>query len=145
MHDCKASHDSLLAALCLFRTLVSSECLPLHADTLPCGSHTVRTTAETGWYDGQTWVKPPTVLMRDRLVNNEIVLPALRRVRAALLAAASASLASVAALQLGTAAAPASVTAPQPPLLASQPCAPAECEAVRCSACCFIDTACPCQ
>lgn len=34
---------------------------------------------ETGWYDGQTWIKPPEVLSRDRLVVSYQVQPILKR------------------------------------------------------------------
>ncbi|XP_024529832.1 protein CONSERVED IN THE GREEN LINEAGE AND DIATOMS 27, chloroplastic [Selaginella moellendorffii] len=40
---------------------------------------------ETGWYDGQTWIKPPEVLARDRLVGAYTVKPALSRVRVTLI------------------------------------------------------------
>lgn len=40
---------------------------------------------ETGWYDGQTWVKTPQVLMRDRLMSNYTVKPALARLKSTLL------------------------------------------------------------
>jgi hypothetical protein len=40
---------------------------------------------ETGWYDGQTWVKTPQVLMRDRLMSNYTVKPALARLKRTLL------------------------------------------------------------
>lgn len=34
---------------------------------------------ESGWYDGQTWPKPPSMLTRDRLIANFDVAPILRR------------------------------------------------------------------
>lgn len=34
---------------------------------------------ESGWYDGQTWTKPPAMLNRDRLIANFDVKPILRR------------------------------------------------------------------
>lgn len=34
---------------------------------------------ESGWYDGQTWPKPPAMLTRDRLIANFDVAPILRR------------------------------------------------------------------
>jgi hypothetical protein len=34
---------------------------------------------ESGWYDGQTWVKPPEVLTRDRLILSYQVAPILQR------------------------------------------------------------------
>ncbi|KAF6255565.1 hypothetical protein COO60DRAFT_199272 [Scenedesmus sp. NREL 46B-D3] len=40
---------------------------------------------ETGWYDGQVWVKTPQVLMRDRLMSNYTVKPALARLKRTLL------------------------------------------------------------
>ncbi|ERN42416.1 protein of unknown function (DUF1230) [Rubidibacter lacunae KORDI 51-2] len=39
---------------------------------------------ESGWYDGQTWEKPPEVLVRDRLVADYQVRPLLKRLRATL-------------------------------------------------------------
>jgi Conserved in the green lineage and diatoms 27 len=35
---------------------------------------------ESGWYDGQTWEKPPEVLMQDRLVVTYQIQPILQRV-----------------------------------------------------------------
>ena len=43
---------------------------------------------ETGWYDGQIWVKPPKVLARDRLLGSYEVKPTLGRLKATLAAAA---------------------------------------------------------
>lgn len=40
---------------------------------------------ETGWYDGQVWVKPPEVLARDRLLGSYEVKPVLRRLKGVLL------------------------------------------------------------
>lgn len=34
---------------------------------------------ESGWYDGQTWFKPPEVLTRDRLIVSYQVDPILQR------------------------------------------------------------------
>jgi hypothetical protein len=51
---------------------------------------------ETGWYDGQMFVKPPRVLARDRLLGTYEVKPVLARLRG-LLAAAGLSLAAVSA------------------------------------------------
>ncbi|BBM99077.1 hypothetical protein MPTK1_1g18510 [Marchantia polymorpha subsp. ruderalis] len=39
---------------------------------------------ETGWYDGEVWVKPPEVLARDRLLAYYKVKPALRRLKVTL-------------------------------------------------------------
>ncbi|CAM6087176.1 unnamed protein product [Calypogeia fissa] len=39
---------------------------------------------ETGWYDGQIWVKPPEVLARDRLLAYYKVKPALTRLKTTL-------------------------------------------------------------
>ncbi|APB33724.1 hypothetical protein GlitD10_1403 [Gloeomargarita lithophora Alchichica-D10] len=36
---------------------------------------------ESGWYDGQTWEKPPTVLLQEQLVSVYQVEPLLRRLR----------------------------------------------------------------
>ncbi|KAK9843139.1 hypothetical protein WJX74_007611 [Apatococcus lobatus] len=40
---------------------------------------------ESGWYDGQIWVKPPQYLARDRLLGTYTVRPALARLRTTLL------------------------------------------------------------
>ncbi|MGB0561547.1 MAG: CGLD27 family protein [Spirulinaceae cyanobacterium] len=42
---------------------------------------TTVTYEESGWYDGQTWTKPPEVLARDRLVMTYQVQPALTRLQ----------------------------------------------------------------
>jgi Conserved in the green lineage and diatoms 27 len=36
---------------------------------------------ETGWYDGQSWTKPPQELAQDRLIGTYQVLPILRRLK----------------------------------------------------------------
>lgn len=36
---------------------------------------------ESGWYDGQTWTKPPEILTRDRLIVSYQVQPILKRVK----------------------------------------------------------------
>eukprot|EP00884_Botryococcus_braunii_P007181 jgi/Botrbrau1/16464/Bobra.0142s0059.1 len=53
---------------------------------------------ETGWYDGQTFVKPPEVLTRDRLLGMYEVKPILARLKVTLLAAGSTLMATAAAL-----------------------------------------------
>lgn len=40
---------------------------------------------ETGWYDGQTWVKTPELLARDRLLASYRVKPVLKKIRNILL------------------------------------------------------------
>lgn len=40
---------------------------------------------ESGWYDGQVWIKPLTVLKQDRLVGQYQVLPLLARIKRVLL------------------------------------------------------------
>jgi hypothetical protein len=50
---------------------------------------------ETGWYDGQTWVKTPQVLMRDRLMSNYTVKPALARLKRTLLGLGGALVSSM--------------------------------------------------
>lgn len=50
---------------------------------------------ETGWYDGQVWVKTPQVLTRDRLEGNYTVKPALNRLKGTLLAVSGAAVLSV--------------------------------------------------
>jgi Conserved in the green lineage and diatoms 27 len=36
---------------------------------------------ESGWYDGQTWIKPEEVLVRDRLIVSYQIKPILRRLQ----------------------------------------------------------------
>jgi hypothetical protein len=36
---------------------------------------------ESGWYDGQTWVKTNEILIQDRLVGTYEVLPVMARLR----------------------------------------------------------------
>jgi hypothetical protein len=36
---------------------------------------------ESGWYDGQTWTKPPEILTRDRLIVSYQVQPILLRLK----------------------------------------------------------------
>ncbi|GIL69293.1 hypothetical protein Vretifemale_230 [Volvox reticuliferus] len=43
---------------------------------------------ETGWYDGEMFVKPPEVLMRDRLLGTYEVKPVLAKLRSTLLGSA---------------------------------------------------------
>lgn len=43
---------------------------------------------ETGWYDGQVWVKDPSMLLRDRLLGINMVKPTLQRLRATLVSLA---------------------------------------------------------
>ena len=49
---------------------------------------------ETGWYDGQTYVKPPEVLARDRLVGTYEVNPVMNRLRQTMLSTGGTLLAS---------------------------------------------------
>lgn len=53
---------------------------------------------ETGWYDGQVFVKPPEVLMRDRLLGTYEVKPALQKLRSTLLGSGLALLATAVVL-----------------------------------------------
>jgi hypothetical protein len=36
---------------------------------------------ESGWYDGQVWVKTPDVLMKDRVIADYILFPILKRIK----------------------------------------------------------------
>jgi Conserved in the green lineage and diatoms 27 len=36
---------------------------------------------ESGWYDGQTWIKTPEILTRDRLLVNYEIQPILKRIK----------------------------------------------------------------
>jgi Conserved in the green lineage and diatoms 27 len=40
---------------------------------------------ESGWYDGQTWIKTPEILTRDRLLVSYEVQPILKRIKITLL------------------------------------------------------------
>ena len=50
-------------------------------------SSVARVQEETGWYDGLTFVKPPEVLARDRLLGTYEVSPVMKRLRATMLGA----------------------------------------------------------
>ncbi|PNW83618.1 hypothetical protein CHLRE_05g237050v5 [Chlamydomonas reinhardtii] len=49
---------------------------------------------ETGWYDGEMFVKPPEVLMRDRLLGTYEVKPVLSKLRSTLVGSAGVLLAT---------------------------------------------------
>ena len=53
---------------------------------------------ETGWYDGQTYVKDPEMLARDRLLGTYVVRPIVERLRKTLLACGLGVFVSLAAL-----------------------------------------------
>ena len=36
---------------------------------------------ESGWYDGQIWIKPPEVLLQDRLIGTYEIYPGLLRLQ----------------------------------------------------------------
>ncbi|MGB1417699.1 MAG: CGLD27 family protein, partial [Synechococcus sp.] len=36
---------------------------------------------ESGWYDGQVWIKPPEVLLQDRLIGTYEIYPGLLRLQ----------------------------------------------------------------
>jgi hypothetical protein len=36
---------------------------------------------ESGWYDGQIWIKTPEMLIQDRLVADYILIPILKRIK----------------------------------------------------------------
>lgn len=40
---------------------------------------------ESGWHDGQLWIKPSEILMKDRLINNYKILPSLSRIKITLI------------------------------------------------------------
>jgi len=69
---------------------------------------------ETGWYDGQLWVKTEAILSRDRLMSRYQVGPVLGRIRATLLACGGSIITASAVLQL-------ILPAPSLPLLAIPP------------------------
>ncbi len=39
---------------------------------------------ESGWYDGQTWIKPPEMIVRDRLIMSYQVIPIVDRLVSAI-------------------------------------------------------------
>ncbi|MCO5551264.1 hypothetical protein L7F22_004763 [Adiantum nelumboides] len=55
---------------------------------------------ETGWYDGQLWVKPPEVLARDRLLGAYQVKPVMDRLKFTLIGAAALLVTATASLFL---------------------------------------------
>jgi hypothetical protein len=36
---------------------------------------------ESGWYDGQVWIKPPEILLQDRLVGTYEIYPGIIRLQ----------------------------------------------------------------
>ena len=40
---------------------------------------------ESGWYDGQIWIKPPEVLIQDRLIGTYEIYPGLSRLHLTLI------------------------------------------------------------
>lgn len=50
---------------------------------------------ETGWYDGEVWVKPPEVLARDRLLGSYSVKPIVNRVKITLISLAMSLFVSI--------------------------------------------------
>jgi hypothetical protein len=40
---------------------------------------------ESGWYDGQTWIKSPTHIIQDKLIAKYQLIPIIRRIKASLL------------------------------------------------------------
>lgn len=56
---------------------------------------------ETGWYDGQVWVKSPAMLMRDRLLGIYQVKPTLEKLKASLLGLSGVWLGSEAVAHIG--------------------------------------------
>eukprot|EP01025_Chloroclados_australasicus_P033697 TRINITY_DN3441_c1_g1_i1.p1 TRINITY_DN3441_c1_g1~~TRINITY_DN3441_c1_g1_i1.p1 ORF type:complete len:313 (-),score=10.74 TRINITY_DN3441_c1_g1_i1:488-1339(-) len=84
---------------CLFIVIVTV--LRLYLGWAHVGNRLLSATVEyeeTGWYDGQVWVKPPQVLMRDRLLGNYTVKPTLQRLRNTLVSLAGGLAATVAIL-----------------------------------------------
>lgn len=80
-------------------------CLPLCVSVcrvVPINCHLCLTpptnTRTNSWYDGQLWVKTPQILMRDRLMSNYTVKPALARLKRTLLGLGGALVASVVVL-----------------------------------------------
>ena len=50
---------------------------------------------ESGWYDGQVWVKPPEILLQDRLVGTYEIYPGLLRLQSTLVFSLVLFLASI--------------------------------------------------
>ncbi|KAJ3673048.1 hypothetical protein LUZ60_006422 [Juncus effusus] len=50
---------------------------------------------ETGWYDGQMWVKPPEILARDRLLGSYEVKPVINRLKQTLVGTGALLVSSV--------------------------------------------------
>ena len=50
---------------------------------------------ESGWYDGQTWIKTPEILTRDRLLVSYEIQPILRRIEFTFLTLIGASIAVI--------------------------------------------------
>ena len=40
---------------------------------------------ESGWYDGQVWIKTPEILVKDRLLADYVLLPIIKRVKITLM------------------------------------------------------------
>ncbi|MCO5576024.1 hypothetical protein L7F22_029831 [Adiantum nelumboides] len=83
-------------ALCGGLLAVTSAALRIYLGWAYVGNRLISATVEyeeTGWYDGEIWIKPPEVLARDRLLGSYKVKPALNRVKLTLIGLA-ASLAS---------------------------------------------------
>ncbi|WP_309740563.1 MULTISPECIES: CGLD27 family protein [unclassified Chamaesiphon] len=50
---------------------------------------------ESGWYDGQTWIKTPEILTRDRLLVSYEIQPILSRIKATFLALLGAFISAI--------------------------------------------------
>ena len=97
---------------------------------VPCGGAAAGKTTvpyeESGWYDGQLWVKPEEVSNRDRLIVDYQVLPVLRRIRRTIgaMAALLGPRADVLAVAFRVSKCPSLSLFPQPPDLSCQSLSP---------------------
>ncbi|ERN19755.1 uncharacterized protein ycf36 [Amborella trichopoda] len=98
LHHNNLGLNSLDSEREVMSSLVGSACVGLFAANLAAlrmylgwayvGNRLLSATVEyeeTGWYDGQIWVKPPEILARDRLLGSYSVKPILNRVKLTLM------------------------------------------------------------
>lgn len=80
-----------IGALCGGLLVVTLAALRMYLGWAYVGNRLLSATVEyeeTGWYDGEVWVKPPEVLARDRLLGSYSVKPILNRVKLTLISLA---------------------------------------------------------
>lgn len=87
-----------IGALCGGLLVVTLAALRLYLGWAYVGNRLLSATVEyeeTGWYDGEVWVKPPEVLARDRLLGSYSVKPILNRVKITLISLAMSLFVSI--------------------------------------------------